>query len=157
MIELRNDREIVSMLSTRERIAYMQTLEDMALMFAEKDLAFSVAFGGNSIKQLKRRLLLLAEKGKISHLLQTALAIVLIFLLMGSYMIVIEPYSLEKGEAEEGVWLTEENTVLIRNGEEYDVYVEGEYQFTTDDLHPFQGIVKVKIYDSIEEYEGEMK
>lgn len=146
------------MVSEREKVVYMQALAETAANLIGKDAAFEVAFGGGGGTFLKKRLLLLADGRKASHLAQTVFIFTLVCLLAGSFAIIIEPYSIaeveKEIETEGGVWLKEDNTFLIRNGREYDVYVEGEFLFTTDDLRPFSD---VKIYNSMEEYEEEKK
>ena len=74
--------------------------------------------------------------------------LILMFIL-GTSAIIFEPYSVRVAEsAGEGVALTAENTFLVKKDDQYDVYVNGEYLFTTGDVAPFYG---VNIYNNLEE------
>ncbi len=44
--------------------------------------------------------------------------------------------------------MTDDNTYLIKNGDQYEVYIDGVYIFKTDDLAPFKN---VKIYNNSQE------
>ena len=47
-----------------------------------------------------------------------------------------------------GIAMTDDNTYLIKNGDQYEVYIDGVYIFKTDDLAPFKN---VKIYNNSQE------
>lgn len=146
LIEMRNDMQIISMLSDEETIAYMECLRDMAVQLTGKDVAFGLSFSRSELKELSRRMRLLASDKHFSTLLQVVLSVVVGALLLLTTAVIVEPYSVEK--VEEGIVATAGNTILIKNGDKYDVYIEGEYFFTTEDLTPFPG---VEIYNDIKE------
>lgn len=155
LIELRNDDEICALLSDEERINYMQALVDVARQMLGRDMFLRVSFGGKGKKQLKKRLKMIAEKKPANRWMQAGMLVILICLLLASYTVVFEQFSLEQADiGEKGVWAMEDNTVLIRNGEQYEVYINGKYVFTTDDLRPFPGVV---IYNNLEEMEENEK
>lgn len=149
MIEMRNDSQLTSNMTSEEQIEYMECLRDMVAKTAGKSVAFSVSFSKNNMKELKRRLLMIATDNKMKRGLQVCMVILMACLLFASSMIIIEPRNRIEDESI-GIPITSENSFLIRNGDTYDVYVDGVYLFNTDDLRPFQG---VNIYDSIEEVE----
>ena len=70
----------------------------------------------------------------------------IIILVMCKVCFNIMPYSTETVEG--GVMTTEENTYLIKSGNEYKVYIYGEYMDTVDDL---LGYDDIPIYNSLEE------
>lgn len=151
LIELRNDQEICALLSDEECINYMQALIDFAKHMMGKDKFLRVSFGKKGKKQLKKRLQMIVEKRPANRWLQVGMSVLLVCLLLASYTVVFEQYSLEQADVgQKGEWALEDNTVLIRNGEQYDVYLNGQYMFTTDDLRPFPDVV---IYNSVEEME----
>lgn len=145
LIEMRNDMQILSILSEEEKVSYMQCLKSTALDLAGKDMAFGVSFNRSDLKELDKRMKLILNDNKFSFQLQLILCVVVCMLLVGTSAIIIEPYSYD---ANEGVALTVDNTFLIVNGEQYDVYVDGKYMFSTNDTTSFIG---VEIYDSLEE------
>jgi len=148
LIEMRNDVRIVSSFSEEKQIEYMECLKNTAVQLAGKDIAFGVSFSRNNFKELKRRLKLVAGKDKYCCWQQVALCTLTCLCLILSTTIIFEPYKLPTEDGVEIVPLTASNTYLIINQEQYDVYVDGMYLFTTDDLTPFQG---VNIYQNIEE------
>lgn len=145
LIEMRNDMQIASDLTERERIAYMECLTDTAVQLVGKDMAFGVAFCKKDLRELTRRIKLIADGRKFSRWRQIAVSGIVCAMLIMTSLIVFKPYS---NDAPEGTPITDENGFLIKNGEQYDVYVEGEYIFTTDDL---RGLSDMKIYNNIQE------
>ena len=145
LIEMRNDMQILSILSEEEKVSYMKCLKSTALDLAGKDMAFGVSFNRSDLKELDKRMKLIVNDNKFSRWLQVILCVIVCFLLIGTSAIIIEPYSYD---ADEGIAVTAENTYLVINGDEYDVYINGEYFFSTNDISSF---LDVKIYNSLEE------
>lgn len=145
LIEIKNDMRIVADLSEKDRIVYMECLTNTAAQLAGKDIVFGLAFSKNDHKELKRRLKLIASSGNVSKPQQIVMALISLFALFMTSAIVFEPYSYDM---DEGIPLTNENTFLIEDDGQYEVYFQGEYLFSTDDLTPFWD---VKIYKNIEE------
>lgn len=145
LIEMRNDMKITSEMSEEEIVGYMESLRDTAIQMAGKEYAFCVSFNRSKNTELIRRMKLLKNK-KFCCWQQAGLYLLSFILLFLTSTIIIEPYSLER--VEEGVVLTLDNTYLIRNGKQYDVYVYEEYLMTVDDLRGFDS---VNIYDNLEE------
>lgn len=145
MIEMRNDMQIVTGLTERERIAYMECLANTAVQLVGKDEVFGVAFCKKNLRELTRRIELIADGRKFSRWQQIMVSGIVCALLIMTSLIIFEPYS---DDPSEGTPITDENGFLIRNGEQYDVYAEGEYIFTTDDL---RGLTDLKIYNNMQE------
>ena len=139
---------IVSSFSEEKKIEYMECLKNAVVQLAGKDITFGVSFSRSDFKELRRRLKLVAEKEKYCRWQQVTMYILACFCLVMSTTIIFEPYKLPTEDGVEVVSLTASNTYLIINENQYDVYFDGMYLFTTDDLAPFQG---VNIYKSIEE------
>lgn len=152
LIELRNDLLVTENLSEEEKIGYMECLKDTALQMAGRDTATSASFNRSSFQLLKERLELLASGKPFSRRYQIVLSILACAVMILSSAVIFEPCS--KYEEEEVIRTTPESTYLIKNGEEYDVYIDREYSFTTEDLSPFEGF---KIYNNAEEAEKNEK
>lgn len=148
LIEIRNDMKIVNLLSEEEQIRYMECLKNAAVQGVGKDVAFGVSFSKGDLKALKRRLQLIAEKRDYCRWQQIVVVVLVFIGLFMTSAIIFEPFSFLDEDEVEGTPLTAENTFLIKNQEEYDVYIDGEYLFSTDDLTPFWG---VNVYDNLEE------
>lgn len=138
LIEMRNDSLIKAQLSEKEQVSYMECLVGTAVQLSGKDIAFGVAFSKANQRALKKRLLFIASGQPFSRWGQVLVSGMVAIVLILITAVIIEPYSLKGGEDEEGTWMTPNNTYLIRSGEQYDVYFESEYWFTTDDLRPFE-------------------
>ncbi len=150
IIEMRNDIAIAHLLHEEEQVEYMECLRDTAIQLSGRDVAFSVSFSSSDSKNLKRRLNLIVQKDFTRKGQIVAMLLVCVCLFMTT-TIIFEPHKKPTPEVlEGGIPLTEENTCLIINGDQYDVYVDGQYLFQTDDLAPFPG---VEIYENLEEAE----
>ena len=150
IIEMRNDIAITHMLREEEQVKYMECLRDTALQLSGRDVAFGVSFSSSDSKSLKRRLNLIVRKD-FTRKGQIAAVLLVCLCLFFTTTIIFEPSHMPTPEELDGaIPLTEENTCLIINGNQYDVYVDGEYLFQTDDLAPFPGI---EIYENLEEAE----
>lgn len=148
LIEMHNDMEIISVLPEEEQVQYMECLKDVALRLSGKEVAFGVPFSISDFNELKRRMLLIADKNKFNRWKQALVVAVMGIGLFVSTAFILEPHSLLSEEEAGGIPLTADNTYLIINQDSYDVYVDGMYLFNTDDLTPFPG---VKIYESLED------
>ncbi len=147
LIEIQNDQRLTMGFSEETVVRYMQCLKDVALQLSGKETPFALSFNKSNGRELERRLEFLANKGKICYWHQILLSVVFGVLMVASFFVIIEPYSYKEVE-EEGVCITEENAFIVENGECYDVYIEGKYGFTVNDLIGLDNIV---IYESIEE------
>ena len=145
LIEMRNDMQIVSGLAEKERIAYMECLADTAAQLVGKDMAFGVSFCKKNLRELTRRIELIADGREFSRWRQITVSGVVCALLIMTFLIVFAPYS---NDAPEGTPITDETGFLIRNGEQYDVYMGDKYIFTTDDLSAFPDM---EIYNNMQE------
>lgn len=145
LIEMRNDMQIVSGLTESERIAYIECLTKTAVQLVGKDMVFGVTFCKKGLRELTRRIELIADSERVNRRWQLAVSGMVCVLLIMTSMIVFVPYSYD---APEGKAITDENGFLIKNGGQYDVYMEGRYIFTTDDLEGFQNM---GIYNNMQE------
>lgn len=150
LIEMRNDMRIISELSEEEVIQYMECLKDVALQTPEKEVLFGVTFSNDDFEELKRRMKLIAYKKKFCWWKQVLGIVITGICIFLTTIVVFEPFRLMDEEQAEGVPLTADNTYLVINGDGYDVYVNGKYLFSTDDVSMFRGI---NIYINVEEAE----
>lgn len=147
LIEIRNDKRIAAELSEEGKISYMDCLYNTALQLSGKDILFGVAFSKSDVKELKQRIQLLASDRKVCRWQQIVFSICAGVTVLATTMIIFEPYS---DDAEEGITADADNTFLLQNGDQYDVYFGGRYVYTTDDI---RGYEDVKIYNNLEELE----
>ena len=145
LIEIRIDNNIVKNMQKQEVRAYMNALINTAGQ-KKDETAGIIAFNNSGYKFLKKRLELIGDGLSVSHIQQGILITVIIILVMCKVCFNIMPYSTETVEG--GVMTTEENTYLIKSGNEYKVYIYGEYMDTVDDL---LGYDDIPIYNSLEE------
>lgn len=138
MIEISNDRVLTKDMQEKEKVEYMECLKNTAAKMRRQEVPFGVSFSKNSVRELKQRLCLIGERIGGDNGFRGKLVFLAAVLLCASFFVIFEPCT----PAPEGIPMTAENTYLIRNGEEYDVYVEGKYLFTTDFLEPFRGVPK---------------
>lgn len=145
LIEMHNDMEIVSELPEPKIVGYMEALKDTAVQMSKRQQAYAVTFNQSSKVALKRRLNLIKDATHFYRIWQTILCSLAILMLFLTSTVIIEPFSLER--IDEGTMVTSENTYLIINGDKYDVYIEGEYMMTVDNLEGFED---VNIYNNLE-------
>lgn len=149
MIEIRNDREIIKDFDDNEIVGYLECLMNTAIHVAGKDVLFSVSFSRSDFEELRLRMGMVSENRKYSRVTQIVLTIFTCVIIMLTTLYIVEPITFPtEEELDGGVLLSEENTFLVETSEGYDVYVDDEYLFTTNDLRPFW---RVPIYESIEE------
>lgn len=147
MIEMRNDAYLTKKMAEEEQVEYMECLCDMVDKTVGQNVAFSVSFSKNNVKEMKRRFLMIASDDSTRKSAQIVTFVLTAMVLLATSVVVFEPWQPIEDESV-GTPLTTNNTFLITNGNTYDVYVDGEYMFNTDDLSPFQG---VDIFESLEE------
>lgn len=150
LIEMRNDRKIADKLTEEDVLQYMSALVHTAVRPQKEIEDCGLTFNSGGKESLKRRLLLLKDLQPVSKKWCILLTTLVMSLIAFSTSIIIEPFSVEKIDDGNGVTALPSNTWLVRKGNQYDVYVEGEYMETTDDLLGFK---RMKIYDSLEEAE----
>lgn len=144
LIEISNDRTLTEDMPDKAKEAYMACLMNVAVKIRKQEIPFEVSFNKDSVKELKQRLILIREEPRGRNLFGKGLIFLAAALIGLSFSIILEPYT----KAPEGIPMTAENTYLIENGGTYDVYVEGRYLFSTDDLAPFPGVT---IYENKQE------
>lgn len=147
LIEMRNDMQIFSVLEEDQKVGYMECLKSTAEELAGRDMAFGVSFNRSDLKELEKRMKMMLTDGRYSRGLQVTLAILIGVLLVGTSAVVLEPYCIDKVD-DEAIVISDNNTYLVINGDEYDVYVDGEYFFSTSDIQYFRD---VDIYNNLEE------
>jgi len=140
MIEISNDMELTADMTDTEKISYMECLKNVAAKVQKQEILFGVSFSKNSVRELKQRLYLVGEGTVCQSKYQKGSIVFMMGMLLLSFFIIMEPFSM----APEGIPMTSENTYLIQHGDMYDVYLNGEYFFSTDDLIPFQGVTIYK-------------
>jgi len=156
LVEMRNDEQITANLSSEDYIAYMRCLKDTAVQLAGKDIAFGVSFYSGQT-ELQRRIKRLCGDQKESKGVQilSGTAICVVLFLTTTVAITADNISittkrlLEEEGLSEYEEVSEKNTFLIKNGDEYDAYVDGEYLYTTEDVGIYFN--NARFYDSLEE------
>lgn len=163
LLEMRNDKHLTESFSKEEKACYMGCLLDMAEWFGQKEEPFSLAFGKRDMKELERRIRMLADNRKTRRFPQVTVAVLVgVILLLNSTIVFESTISLERARRETGVEeikevepVTRDNTFIVENGDQFDVYVDGEYLYTTDDVGYFED--DVNIYKSLEEAKEKQK
>ncbi len=157
---MQNDKHLADGFSKEEQACYMNCLVDMAERFIQKEDPQGLAFGKGDLKELERRIRMLTYNGKTCHFEQIVAAVLVgILLILNSTVVFESTLSLEKARKETGIEdidsvepVTRENTFIVENGDQFDVYVDGEYLYTTDDIDCFENYINV--YKSLREAKG---
>lgn len=149
MSEVANDARLTEGMTEEERAEYMKCLVDATARMTDQAPPFGVSLGGSRpLRNLKQRLALIERRFSPNRALGAAAVVLSAMLLVSTYLISIEAYT----PAPEGELMNAENTYLIKNGDVYDVYLNGKYLFTTDDRRPFK---KVPVYKSKEDVKND--
>ena len=151
MVEIEDDLAITCAMTEEEKTAYMECMLGTALVQKGKELPFAVPFGSESMKELKQRIQIMDAGVKNDRWLGRGVVLgVIACLYLFSFVIFIP----DNPPPVEGDYEVEtfnyDSAFIIRNGDMYDVYENGEYVLTGDEeiAKSFTG---VKIYDSMEE------
>lgn len=163
LLEMRNDKHLTECLSKEEKVCYMGCLVDMAEWFIQKKKPLSLAFGRGDLKELERRIRMLADSKKTHCFSQVMVIVLVVVILLLNSSVVFKPIiSLEKArretridEIEDVEPATRNNTFIVENGGQFDVYVDGEYLYTTEEIDYFEN--NVNVYKSLEEAKEEQK
>lgn len=163
LLEMRNDKHLTECFPKEEKACYMSCLVEMAERFVQKEEPFSLAFGKGDLKELERRIRMLADSRKTRRFPQAiASALVAAVLLLNSAVVFKPAISLEKARRQTGIEeidgvepVTRDNTFIVEKDGLFDVYVDGEYLYTTEDIEYFEN--DVKIYKSLEEAKEEQE
>lgn len=163
LLEMRNDKHLTEYFSKEEKVCYMRCLVDMAEWFVQKGKPFSLAFGKGDLKELERRIYMLAGNKKTHCFSQVIIVVFVGIILLLNSAVVFEPtISLERARRETGIDeieqvepATRDNTFIVENGGKFDVYVDGEYLYSTENIDYFEN--DVNVYKSIEEVKEEQK
>lgn len=163
LLEMRNDKHLTEFFSVEEKACYMNCLVDMAEWFIQKGKPFSLAFGRGDLRELKRRICMLADSRKIRRFPQAITAALVVVILLLNSTIVFKPtISLERARKETGIEeiediepVTRDNTFIVEKDALFDVYVDGEYLYTMEDIDYFEN--GVNVYKSLEEAREEQK
>ena len=139
----------------------MNCLVSIAEWFVEKEEPFSLAFGRGDLKDLERRIRMLADSRKTHHFSQVIAATLVGFvLLLNSAVVFVPAISLEKARKETGIDeienvepVTRDNTFIVEKDGRFDIYVDGEYLHTMEDIDYFEN--EVNVYKSLEEVKEE--
>lgn len=101
LLEMRNDKHLTEYFQKEEKVRYMNCLVEMAEWFVQKKELCGLAFGKGNLKELERRIRMLADNGKTRRFSQ-AIAIVLVggILLLNSTVVFKPAISLEKAREE---------------------------------------------------------
>ncbi len=161
LLEMRNDKHLADGFSKEEKASYMACLVDMAEQFAQKEDSLGLAFDKGDLKELKQRIHMLTYSGKTRYLQQIVAVVLVVGILLLNSTIVFEPtLSLEGAKKVTGIEeitevepMTKDNTFIVENGDQFDVYVDGEYLYTTDDIDYFKNYIN--IYKSLEDVKEE--
>lgn len=161
LLEMRNDKQLTENFVKEEKACYMNCLMNMAEWFVQKEEPFSLAFGRGDLKDLERRIRMLADSRKTHRFSQViAATLVGLVLLLNSAVVFAPAISLEKARKETGIDeiedvepVTKDNTFIIEKDGRFDIYVDGEYLHTVEDIDYFGN--EVNVYKSLEEMKEE--
>lgn len=136
MLEMRNDVSITSKLDKEGKLDYLQSFFKISqnMKRKENNTNFSSMFSTNSPKLVHQRLNTIVNECKIFNK-KILYYIIIISLIIGSYSIIFEPYIISDIAKEDySYFLDSKNTYAIKNGSQYDIYVNNKYLTTISNL-----------------------
>lgn len=97
LLEIRNDKHLTEYFQKEEKVCYMKCLLEVAEQFIQKKEPFSLAFGKGELKDLERRIRMLAGSRKTNRFPQVTVSVLVIVILLLNSAVVFKPtISLEK-------------------------------------------------------------
>lgn len=156
MIEIKNDRKLTEAMTVKEKSDYLDCLFGIVKDSCGNSFTGTAGFSKTDKKVLRQRVELIAAPGKISRGCQVVTGIIVAVLLFLSTAVVFEPTYPVPDTPGSGLELTEDTGYLIENGKVYDVYILGQYIYTTEEnenMHPYRGLEKYKTVEEAQEKE----
>lgn len=156
MIEIKNDRKLTEAMTVKEKSDYLDCLFGIVKDSCGNSFTGTAGFSKTDKKVLRQRVELIAAPGKISRGCQGVTGIIVAVLLFLSTAVVFEPTYPVPDTPGSGLELTEDTGYLIENGKVYDVYILGQYIYTTEEnenMHPYRGLEKYKTVEEAQEKE----
>lgn len=156
MIEIKNDRKLTEKMTSKEKSDYLDCLLEIVKDSCGNSFTGTVGFSKTDKKIFRQRVELIVAPGKISRGCQIVTGIVVAVLLFLSTAVVFEPTYPVPDTPGSGLELTEDTGYLIENGKVYDVYILGQYIYTTEEnenMHPYRGLEKYKTVEEAQEKE----
>lgn len=156
MIEIKNDRKLTEKMTSKEKSDYLDCLLEIVKDSCGNSFTGTVGFSKTDKKIFRQRVELIVSPGKISKGCQVVTGIVVAVLLFLSTAVVFEPTYPVPDTPGSGLELTEDTGYLIENGKVYDVYILGQYIYTTEEnenMHPYRGLEKYKTVEEAQEKE----
>ena len=156
MIEIKNDRKLTEAMTVKEKSDYLDCLFGIVKDSCGNSFTGTAGFSKTDKKVLRQRVELIAAPGKINRGCQIVTGIVVAVLLFLSTAVVFEPTYPVPDTPGSGLELTEDTGYLIENGKVYDVYILGQYIYTTEEnenMHPYRGLEKYKTVEEAQEKE----
>ena len=158
MIEIKNDRKLTEAMTVKEKSEYLDCLLGIVKDSCGNSFTGTAGFSKTDKKVLRQRVELIVSPGKISRGCQVVTGIIVAVLLFLSTAVVFEPTYPIPDTPGSGLELTEDTGYLIENGKVYDVYILGQYIYTTEEnenTHPYRGLEKYKTVEEAREKERE--
>ena len=151
VFELANDAELIKDLSKGERIDYCQLLCDAARGTAHHSEKCALAFVHPEAALLKKRVNLIFADGnqKRNKTVFILLTVLVFAMLVSSFFVVTDPasendfYPPGTENPEDIIIPTKDNAYLIRNGDQYDLYINGEYWETIETLDEWNSELEI--------------
>ena len=156
MIEIKNDRKLTEEMTSKEKSDYLDCLLEIVKDSCGNSFTGTVGFSKTDKKIFRQRVELIVSPGKINRGCQIVTGIIVAVLLFLSTAVVFEPTYPVPDTPGSGLELTEDTGYLIENGKVYDVYILGQYIYTTEEnenMHPYRGLEKYKTVEEAQEKE----
>ncbi|WP_077612172.1 M56 family metallopeptidase [Clostridium sp. Marseille-P2415] len=153
ILEIRVDMIVTKTFNEAEKINYLECLLKIAKETAPSQISgFSLAFDSRTVSVLSQRfhIILDGRSHKKSGIKNSLLFIFMIFILIFSLFVVIEPYSIALEDQQNTLELTAETAFLVVNPDEgYDIYVNDTYFATATEIR--DSYSNLSIYNNLEE------
>lgn len=149
LLEIRNDKRLIASMSEAEKIAYYECLLKVAKSRTRKrKKRLALAFGSAKKNAALRRIRLIdSDENRFSRvkcrIIYAMIALVMAATVL-SFFVIFESSSMLDTHATGNYSLKQENSYIILNGNQYDIYLDDEYRATVSVIP--DSLLNLRIY-----------
>lgn len=150
-MEISNDIVVIRQMEGEKQLEYAEFLVNMGAICSKKKS--TVDFSSSSIPLIRRKsdleirvfkiIKVALKRTHVSKLSVCINAIIVFIMICCSFLFVLEAYEIPLDVKESSFSLTEEDIFLVETKSGFELYVNGEYQLTLEEIDPTFAMVKI--------------
>ncbi|MBL1229971.1 M56 family metallopeptidase [Enterococcus sp. BWB1-3] len=155
ILEIRVDSNVIHTFDEAQKIEYVETLIKVSKLQSEnqnysfnKNVYFNFSSKSSSKLLQRSKCILSGQKNKLSVEILMGIIVVLFFL---SSAVIFEPYAVDRETESVTYDISTKNSFFVKNGSNYDMYVNGEYIISYESDKIPKEFEHIKQIDTIEE------